>query len=222
MAINIAIDGPSAAGKSTIAEMLAEKYHMVHLDTGAMYRLVAYKATKSGIDYDDEDALEDMIFHTSIKMEPDGSMYLDGEPITSEQIRTDEMSMASSAVSRHKKVRAALVAMQQEISKDKGYILDGRDIGTVVIKDAEVKIFLVASAEARARRRIKQNLEKGLEVKDFETVLKEIQERDLQDSTRENSPLVKADDAIEVDNSDGTLEELLDKISVYVDKALLQ
>ncbi|MBQ1447764.1 MAG: (d)CMP kinase [Erysipelotrichaceae bacterium] len=222
MAINIAIDGPSAAGKSTIAEMLAEKYHMVHLDTGAMYRLVAYKATKSGIDYDDEDALEDMIFHTSIKMEPDGSMYLDGEPITSEQIRTDEMSMASSAVSRHKKVRAALVAMQQEISKDKGYILDGRDIGTVVLKDAEVKIFLVASAEARARRRIKQNLEKGLEVKDFETVLKEIQERDLQDSTRENSPLVKADDAIEVDNSDGTLEELLDKISVYVDKALLQ
>ncbi|MBR2808997.1 MAG: (d)CMP kinase [Erysipelotrichaceae bacterium] len=222
MAINIAIDGPSAAGKSTIAEMLAEKYHMVHLDTGAMYRLVAYKATKLGIDYDDEDALEDMIFHTSIKMEPDGSMYLDGEPITSEQIRTDEMSMASSAVSRHKKVRAALVAMQQEISKDKGYILDGRDIGTVVLKDAEVKIFLVASAEARARRRIKQNLEKGLEVKDFETVLKEIQERDLQDSTRENSPLVKADDAIEVDNSDGTLEELLDKISVYVDKALLQ
>lgn len=210
MKFNIAIDGPSAAGKSTIADILAEKLGYNHLDTGAMYRAVAFKAIKEGIAIDDEEKIVDMIHHMNLDMRIDGSVVLDGEDI-SEKIRTNEISMGASDVSKLEGCRKALVEMQQKICENGGYILDGRDIGTVVLKDAPVKIYMVASAEARAQRRVLQNIEKGLEA-DYETILEDIKKRDYQDSHREHSPLKKADDAVEVDTSDMTIEEVVERV----------
>jgi cytidylate kinase len=210
MKFNIAIDGPSAAGKSTIADILAEKLEYNHLDTGAMYRAVAFKAIKEGIAIDDEEKIVDMIHHMDLDMRIDGSVVLDGEDI-SDKIRTNEISMGASDVSKLEGCRKALVEMQQKICENGGYILDGRDIGTVVLKDAPVKIYMVASAEARAQRRVLQNIEKGLEA-DYETILEDIKKRDYQDSHREHSPLKKADDAVEVDTSDMTIEEVVERV----------
>lgn len=215
MKINIAIDGPSGAGKSTISDILAERLGYVHLDTGAMYRAVAYTALGKGLKMDDEENVVRMIEEEmDLKMDPDGTIICNGEDI-SEKIRTNEISMAASDVSKLGNVRKALVAMQQRIAADKGYILDGRDICDVVLPDAEVKIYLTASAEDRARRRLLQNQEKGIEG-DFETILEDIKKRDYQDSHRENSPLHKAEDAVEVDSSDLTIEETVDAIMELV------
>ena len=147
MRINIAIDGPSAAGKSTISKRLAEKLSYVHLDTGAMYRCTALKAVQSGIALDDEEAVCEMLKNTEIRMTPAGDVFLDGRDV-SDAIRTDEISLAASDVSKLKNVRRDLVLRQQEMAKEKGFIMDGRDIGTVVLKDAEVKIYMTASARA--------------------------------------------------------------------------
>ena len=211
MKINIAIDGPSAAGKSTIAKRLGAKLGYVHLDTGAMYRCTALKCDRSGIDLDDEKAVCDMLKETEIVLTPEGGVFLDGEDV-SLAIRADEISMAASKVSALKQVRADLVARQQEIARAGGFIMDGRDIGTVVLKDAEVKIFMTASPEARAMRRYKQNIEKGIETSDVETIAEEIRKRDYDDTHRENSPLRKADDATEIDTSDMTIDEVVDRI----------
>ena len=210
MKYNIAIDGPSAAGKSTIADILAERLSFNHLDTGAMYRAVAFKAFKEGISLSDEENIVDMIHHMDLIMNKDGSVVLDGEDI-SDKIRTDEISMGASDVSKLNGCRIALVEMQQKICEEGGYILDGRDIGTVVLKDAPVKIYMVASPEARAKRRVLQNLEKGIE-SDYETVLEDIKKRDYQDTHREHSPLRKADDAVEIDTSDMTIEEVVNAV----------
>ena len=206
MKINIAIDGPSAAGKSTIADILAERLGYTHLDTGAMYRAVAYEAFQKQIPLDDEEQIVAMIEEMDLQMLPDGRVILDGEDI-SDEIRTNEVSMGASDVSKLEGCRKALVAMQQKICSEGGYILDGRDIGTVVLKDAPVKIYLTASAEARAQRRVLQNQEKGLEA-DYEQILEDIRKRDYQDMHREFSPLTKAEDAIEIDTSDLNLEEV--------------
>ena len=139
MRINIAIDGPSAAGKSTIAKELAKILNYVHLDTGAMYRCTALKALQSGIALDDEASVCEMLKNTEITLTPDGKVFLDGKDVSTD-IRADEVSMAASDVSKLEKVRADLVARQQEMAKAKGFIMDGRDIGTVVLKDAEVKV----------------------------------------------------------------------------------
>ncbi|MDO4415061.1 MAG: (d)CMP kinase [Erysipelotrichaceae bacterium] len=211
MKINIAIDGPSAAGKSTIAKRLGNRLGYVHLDTGAMYRSTALKCVNSGISLDDEDAVCEMLKNTEITLTPEGKVYLDGQDV-SDAIRTDEISMAASKVSAHKNVRRDLVARQQEMAKAKGFIMDGRDIGTVVLKDAEVKIYMTASAEARALRRYRQNIEKGIPTTDVETIAEEIRQRDYDDMHRENSPLRKADDATEVDTSDMTIEEVVERI----------
>ena len=218
MKINIAIDGPSAAGKSTIADILANELGYVHLDTGAMYRTVAYITSKAGIKIDDEEKIVNLISNVSIDMLQDGSVLVDGVDV-SKEIRTNEMSMASSNVSKLPRVREALVAMQQKISEAKGYILDGRDIGTVVLKDAEVKIYLTASAESRAKRRVLQNIEKGYGA-DYDAILADIIKRDYQDMHREFSPLVKADDAIEIDSSDITKEEVVTKILEVVNQKI--
>ena len=210
MKFNIAFDGPSAAGKSTIADLLAERLHYNHLDTGAMYRAVAYAAIKNNIAFDDEEAIVKLIENIDLKMQIDGSVVLDGEDI-SDSIRTDEISMGASDVSKLKGCRSALVAMQQKICKDGGYILDGRDIGTVVLKDAPVKIYLVATPEARAKRRYLQNIENGLEA-DYDKILEDIIKRDYQDTHREISPLTKADDAVEIDTSDMSIEEVVDRV----------
>lgn len=209
--INIAIDGPSAAGKSTVSKRVAAVLGYVHLDTGAMYRSTACKALRCGIALDDEQAVCEMLKNTEIVLTPDGKVLLDGEDVTS-AIREDAVSMAASNVSKLPQVRSDLVARQQKMAEDKGFVMDGRDIGTVVLKDAELKIYLTASVEARAQRRYDQNAREGLELQPLETIMKEIAERDYQDMHREVSPLRKADDAIEIDSSNMTIEEEVDQI----------
>ena len=211
MKINIAIDGPGAAGKSTIAKCLAKKLNYVHLDTGAMYRSTAYKALQNHISLEDEEAVCKMLENTKIQLATDGSIFLDGEDVT-DKIRTNEMSLAASLVSKLANVRRMLVERQQEMAKEKGFIMDGRDIGTVVLKDAEVKIYMTASPMARAKRRYDQNIAKNIPTGSIEEIAREIAERDLQDMTRENSPLKKADDAVEIDTSDMSIEEVTERI----------
>ncbi len=210
MKINIAIDGPSAAGKSTIADMLSERLGYTHLDTGAMYRAVALNGIRKGIPLDDEEKIVKMIEEMDLDMLPDGKVILEGEDV-SEKIRENEISMGASDVSKLQGCREALVRMQQQICAGGGYILDGRDIGTVVLKDAPVKIYMVASPEARAQRRVLQNLEQGLEA-DYDQVLEDIKKRDYQDMHREHSPLTKAEDAVEIDTSDMTLDEVCEAV----------
>lgn len=211
MKINIAIDGPGAAGKSTIAKCLAKKLNYVHLDTGAMYRSTAYKALQNHISLEDEEAVCKMLENTKIQLATDGSIFLDGEDV-SDKIRTNEMSLAASLVSKLAKVRRMLVERQQKMAKEKGFIMDGRDIGTVVLTDAEVKIYMTASPMARAKRRYDQNIAKNIPTGSIEEIAREIAERDLQDMTRENSPLKKADDAVEIDTSDMSIEEVTERI----------
>ena len=211
MKINIAIDGPGAAGKSTIAKCLAKKLNYVHLDTGAMYRSTPYKALQNQISLEDEAAVCKMLENTKIQLATDGSIFLDGEDV-SDKIRTNEISLAASLVSKLANVRRMLVERQQEMAKEKGFIMDGRDIGTVVLKDAEVKIYMTATPMARAKRRYDQNIAKNIPTGSIEEIAREIAERDLQDMTRENSPLKKADDAVEIDTSDMSIEEVTERI----------
>lgn len=219
--INIAIDGPSAAGKSTISKHLATELGYVHLDTGAMYRCVGYKTLQQNLSMDDEEGIAKMLADTSIRLTPDGKVFLDGEDVT-KAIREDDISMAASNVSKLGAVRELLVKQQQEMAKEKGYVMDGRDIGTVVLKDAEVKIYLTASVEARAMRRYKQNLEAGIETESLEEIMKDIETRDYQDMHREISPLTKAEDAIEIDSSDLTIDEVVACCMKLVEKACLE
>lgn len=216
--INIAIDGPSAAGKSTISKKLASKLNYIHLDSGAMYRSAALKAVRNGIAQDDEASLVNMLKETSIKLTEDGRVFLDENDVSTD-IRTEEISMAASNISKLKKVREILVQEQQDMASEKGYIMDGRDIGTVVLKDAEVKIFLTASSYARAMRRYIQDKENGLEV-DLNELENEIEKRDYQDTHRKESPLKKADDAIEVDSSDMTIDEVVERIYAIIQEKI--
>lgn len=214
MKMNIAIDGPSAAGKSTIAKILAKQLQYAHLDTGAMYRCVAYGAKLLGVDENNEDALVKMIDDLDIQFRMEGDVYIKGQDV-SKAIRTNDISMSASKVSAFPKVRARLVEKQQEIAKNKGYILDGRDIGTVVLPNAEVKIYMVASSEARAKRRYKEYLEKQIPAV-YEEIYKGIVQRDYQDSHRAASPLKKAEDAIEIDTSDMTIDEVVSRILAII------
>ena len=211
MKINIAIDGPSAAGKSTIAKMLARRLGYVHLDTGAMYRCTAYKALEEGISLDDENALAAMLAGADIELTPEGTVFLDGRDVTT-AIRQEQVSMAASRVSRHPRVRQDLVARQQKMAAAKGFIMDGRDIGTVVLKDAEVKVFLTASVRSRALRRLQQDYgDKGTD-EQLALIEKDIEQRDYDDTHRSNSPLCRAEDAVVIDSSDMTREQVVDAI----------
>lgn len=218
MKINIAIDGPSAAGKSTIADLVAKKLGYTHLDTGAMYRAVAYEAIKKNIPFEEENRIVEMIHEMDLDMLSDGRVILDGEDI-SEKIRENEISMGASDVSKLEGCRKALVEMQQRICANGGYILDGRDIGTVVLKDAPVKFYMTASAESRAQRRVLQNMEKGIEA-DYQTILEDIIKRDYQDMHREFSPLTKAEDAIEIDTSNESLNETFKRVMKIIEEKL--
>ena len=210
MKINIAIDGPSAAGKSTIAKMLASRLGYVHLDTGAMYRCTAYKALEEGISLDDENALAAMLAGADIELTPEGTVFLDGRDVTT-AIRQEQVSMAASRVSRHARVRQDLVARQQKMAAAK-CIMDGRDIGTVVLKDAEVKVFLTASVRSRALRRLQQDYgDKGTD-EQLALIEKDIEQRDYDDTHRSNSPLCRAEDAVVIDSSDMTREQVVDAI----------
>lgn len=215
--ISVAIDGPSAAGKSTIAKMVAKKENFIYIDTGAMYRCVAYYCLMQKIDLNDEKAVEQAIEHIQIRLTPDNKVYLNDEDV-SNQIRQDQVSLGASCVSKYQAVRSFLVDEQRKMAKSGNVILDGRDIGTVVLPDADLKIYQIASVETRAKRRYLENLERGLDA-DLETIKKEIEERDYQDTHREISPLKKADDAIELDTSSLTLEEVVEQVLTLIQKA---
>lgn len=215
-AINIAIDGPSGVGKSTIADRVAESLHMVHLDTGAMYRCVAYYLVSHQIDLSDSQALDQAL--DSIHISFQGKQVFLNDVDVSKEIRTNEISMLTSKVATNPSVRKKMVALQQEVAKNKGYILDGRDICTVVLPDAEVKIYMDASAKARAERRYKEYISQGIQA-DYETIYQDIVARDYQDSHREISPLVQAKDAIRIDTSNLTIDEVVKEVLELVRKA---
>ena len=215
--ISVAIDGPSAAGKSTIAKMVAKKENFIYIDTGAMYRCVAYYCLTQKIDLNDEKAVEQAIEHIQIRLTSDNKVYLNDEDV-SNQIRQDQVSLGASCVSKYQAVRSFLVDEQRKMANAGNVILDGRDIGTVVLPNADLKIYQIASVETRAKRRYLENLERGLDA-DLETIKKEIEERDYQDTHREISPLKKAEDAIELDTSSLTLEEVVEQVLTLIQKA---
>ena len=213
----IAIDGPSGAGKSSISKLVATRLGFSCLDTGAMYRAIAWQAVHDGVPLDDADALGqiartyDIEFaHESGNPSPVG-VSIGGADVTLD-IRTAEIDRAVSPVSAVPAVREALVAQQQRIGRAGDYVVEGRDIGTVVFPDAQVKVFLTASDEARARRRVLQNEQRGVGSTDFDEVLADIIRRDQYDSSRATSPLVAADDAVLIDSSDMTMQEVVDAI----------
>lgn len=216
--ISIAIDGPAAAGKSTIAKLIAKKLNYTYIDTGAMYRCVAYFTFINNVDFEDEKSVCALLKDIHIEMKPDGKIYLNNEDVSS-LIRQNEVSLGASKVSRYGEVREFLVNQQREMAKNGGVILDGRDIGTVVLKDAELKIYQIASIECRALRRHKENLERGI-ASDLEKISEEIAMRDHADMTRAISPLKKADDAIEIDTSDMTLDEVVAAVMKLVEERI--
>lgn len=205
----VAIDGPSGAGKSTIAKSVAKKLGIDYIDTGAMYRAIGYKMKQEGIGTDDLDKLEAMLAETDIDFVK-GDIILDGK-IVNDVIRTSEISQMASKCSAIPMVREKLVDIQRGMGSRKSVIMDGRDIGTNVLKDAEYKIFLTASAEERAERRHKELLEKGENIT-FEEVLRDIRERDHNDMTRALNPLRKAEDALEVDTTGLDIEQVTELV----------
>ena len=216
--INIAIDGPSGAGKSTVAKALAKELHFVYVDTGAMYRAIVVYVRDNGIDKSNADAVIAALpkIQVSLDYAEDGTqiVLLNGEDVSA-VIRENEISLYASTVSKIPEVRARLLSLQREMATTHNVIMDGRDIGTVVLPDAQLKVFLFASAEARADRRTKELLEKGQTV-DYQTILAEINARDEQDRTRAISPAIPADDAVMLDNSgldiDGTVAAIRDML----------
>ena len=211
--INIAIDGPAGAGKSTVAKAVAKELGIIYLDTGAMYRATAYTAINNGIDVSDEVGVSEMLKNLTMDV-----VYEDGAQQiivngfnTTPYLREHYMSKAASDISALPCVRYKLVDIQRELAKTYNLVLDGRDIGTFVLPDANCKIFLVASAEERAKRRVEENRLKGQE-SDFDTVLKDIKQRDYNDSHREVAPLKKADDAVELDTTTMTIPEVVEAV----------
>ncbi|MDP5230550.1 MAG: (d)CMP kinase [Cellulophaga sp.] len=224
--ITIAIDGYSSTGKSTIAKQLAKSLEYIHIDTGAMYRAVTLFAIRNGFfggTKDNPQALVKLLPTINLKFEYNDAlgfseMYLNGENVEDE-IRSLLVSRNVSEVAAIEQVRYKLVEIQKEMGKEKGVVMDGRDIGTVVLPDAELKLFMTASAEKRATRRYKELLDKG-EVVTFAEVLKNVQHRDYLDSNREFSPLKKAKDAIEFDNSDMGLNEQFERIQNFAKRVI--
>ncbi len=215
----IAIDGPSGAGKSTAARRLAERLGYIYIDTGAMYRAIGWKAKREGIDPADEAKLADLCGRTEVAIKKDNSdprFSVDGIDVTGD-IRTPEMGMMASAVSKSPAVRARLLTLQRELGRGGGVVMDGRDIGTVVFPDADVKFYLEASAGERGRRRYLELKAKGMDV-DRAQITKEIEERDRQDSGRALAPLKKADDALLIDSSSMSIEDVLDRMLSEIKK----
>ena len=219
--MNIALDGPAGSGKSTVAKALAKEYNILYLDTGAMYRACGLKAIRLGIDPQDKESVEKLLQTLDVQVEyKEGSQHtiLDGEDVSTE-IRQNAVSMAASHISAHRAVREKMVELQRKIAKSMSCVLDGRDIGTAVLPDANFKFFVTADSKVRAQRRYKELLERGQTV-DFDALHAEIQQRDKQDSEREFSPLRQAADAVLVDTSDMTAEEVVAYIKSIIQKKI--
>lgn len=205
----IALDGPAGAGKSTIAKKVAEQLKFVYIDTGAMYRTLALACIKNNIDISDEDKVSETAENADLDIRYiDGvqHMMLDDEDVST-QIRTEHVSKAASDTSKYKRVRDRLVKLQQELAEKYNVVMDGRDIGTVVLPNADLKVFMTASVDVRALRRFNEYTEKGLEC-DLPSIKKDIDQRDYNDSHRANSPLQMASDAIELDTTDMGIEQV--------------
>lgn len=213
--MNIAIDGPAGAGKSTIAKGVAARMGLLYVDTGALYRAIAYFVAGKGIDVGDPSAVEACLSDCDIRLGHENGaqvVYLNGEDITG-RLRAEEIGNMASRVSAQPAVRAKLLSVQRNAAKEHGVVMDGRDIGTVVLPDAELKIYLTASVEVRVKRRFNELAEKNVtENIDIEKIKQDIINRDRQDMTREIAPLKKAEDAVEVDTSDMTIDEVINRI----------
>ncbi|MBQ5890346.1 MAG: (d)CMP kinase [Clostridia bacterium] len=219
--VSIAIDGPGGAGKSTIAKALAKKLGYIYVDTGALYRAIGLYMLNSGADTKDKSAVVPKLAEIDVELKyVDGSqkVILCGQDVSSD-IRKPEVSMAASDVSAIGDVRSFLLDLQRDMARKNNVIMDGRDIGTVVLPNAQIKIFLTASAAERAMRRYKELVEKGVKV-EYETVLKELNERDYQDSHREIAPLKPADDADLIDTTGNDLDQSVNMLAEYVSKRL--
>ena len=221
MGINIAIDGPAGAGKSTIAKKVAKELSFIYVDTGALYRAIGLFALKNGVDLCQQNQVEQMLSNVQIELvflEGEQHVFLCGTDV-SQEIRTPEVSMAASQVSAILAVRDFLFDLQRDMAKKHSVIMDGRDIGTVVLPHAQVKIFLTASPEERARRRFEELKQKGSQ-SSYEEVLKDLKQRDYQDSHREIAPLRPAEDAIEVDTTGLSLQQSVDRIIMLIKERL--
>ena len=219
MSFNIAIDGPAGAGKSTIAKQLAKELSFIYVDTGAMYRSMALYFMRNGIAKEDEAAISDACKTVEVSIAYENGeqqVLLNGENV-SKEIRKEEVGKMASATSVYKEVRKKLVELQQKLAADKDVIMDGRDIGTNVLPNADLKIYLTASSKVRAERRYKELVEKGVEA-DFDKIEEDIIIRDRQDMEREIAPLKQAEDAVLVDSSDMTIEEVVDAIVAEFEK----
>ena len=218
--IAIAIDGPAGAGKSTIAKTISRKLGIIYLDTGAMYRTVALKAISQGIGTKDRQKLSSMVETIDIRVVCSGDgqrIYLDGIDV-SEMIRTPEISIGASNVATIPEVRLKMVELQRQIAGENSVVMDGRDIGTYVLPNAGYKFFLNASVEERAKRRYLEQKEKGNTSISLDDVLRDIEYRDKNDSSRDFAPLKKAEDAIELDTTDLTIQQVADRIMSYIEQ----
>ena len=214
MSFIVAIDGPAGAGKGTITKQVAEKLNLINVDTGATFRCVALNMLKENISIDEEEKIKNLLEKINIEMKSNGEIYLNGENVT-KKIRENDVNNFVSPVSTIHIVRDKLLEIQRKIAEGKDVIMEGRDIGTTVFPNADVKIYLDATPEERAKRRMIQNQEKGIETS-YEEVLENIKDRDKRDSTRKISPLKKAEDAIYIDSSDMTIEEVVDKVITLI------
>ncbi len=212
--ISIAIDGPAGAGKSTIAKIVSKTLNIIYLDTGAMYRTVALKALRNDVNTTDFKAMEHIIENIDVKIAYENSqqhIYLDNEDVTN-MIRTSEVSIGASNVAAIPAVRLKMVDLQRQIANENSVVMDGRDIGTYVLPNADLKVFLTASVEERARRRYNEQVDKGTESITFEEVKSDIEYRDKNDSSRKFAPLKKAEDAIAVDTTNMSILQVVDFI----------
>ena len=217
--MQVAIDGPASSGKSTISKLIAKENHFLYLDTGAMYRVVTLAVLRNHVSLEDYDAIYELVQNIDIRFSmKDGKqiVFMNKEDVTDE-IRSVEVTRNVSAVSAIKEVRTRLVHLQQEIAENHSIIMDGRDIGTVVLPQADIKIFLVASVEERAKRRFIENQEKGIEMS-YEELVEDIRRRDYIDSTRKESPLRKAEDAIEIDTTTMSIEDVVKTVTALIQK----
>lgn len=211
MSFVVAIDGPAGSGKGTVAKLISEKLGFVNIDTGATFRCIALAMIQKDIKKEEEDKIRELLNHIDINMKQDGTVLLNGEIVT-DRIRENDVNTLVSPISVIKIVRDKLLDVQRKIAEGKNVVMEGRDIGTVVFPDADVKIYLDASPEERAKRRLKQNQEKGIE-SSYEEVLQNIIDRDKRDSSREIAPLKQADDAIYLDSTLLSIEEVVEKIT---------